>query len=227
MYRAARARRVPAVNRVVRTAAAVVVGLALSGCGTTILVGQGEVAADVTGPADTSGAAAAEPTASAGAGSTANDGKTVTLGKATIPLTGVAKVTKDGDYLCLTLVNDTGCSLEVIDIGATRAAGGSVAGPAPGAPNGWWWGSDVPSCGSGSDGGPVAVSTVVEKGFKRVGPKNAAYAHWTVTCQNPDQNFDPRMWWLPTSKIAFREHDSVAGAAAAVDKLLDGVTFRT
>ena len=219
---------VPAVRRVVRGVAAAVVAVALSGCGSSILVGQGEVAADVTGP---SGSAAAtgggtpEPTASAGAGAAPGDGKTVSLGKVTIPLTGVAKAAKDGDYLCLTLVNDTGCSLEVIDIGATRSGGGSVSNPAPGEPNGWWWGSDVPSCGTGSDTSPVTASKVVEKGFKPVGSKNAAYASWLVTCRNADQNFDPRMWWLPTSQIAFREHDTVAGAAEAVDKLLAGVTF--
>jgi hypothetical protein len=222
-----RARMVPAVNRVVRTAAAAVLALALSGCGTTILVGQGEPAADVTGPAGATSddAAAPEATASAGAGSAAGDGKTVTLGKATIPLTGVAKSTKDGDYLCLTLVNDTGCSLEIIDIGGTRGGGGSVSNPAPGEPNGWWWGSDVPSCGSGADTSPVTTSKVVAKGFKPVGPKTAAYGSWLVSCQNPDLNFDPRMWWLPTSQLAFREHDTVAGAGEAVDKLLAGVTF--
>lgn len=218
---------VPAVKRVVRTAAAAaVLALALSGCGTTILVGQGEVAADVTGPADS--AAASEdgtPAPSVGTGTAPGDGKTVTLGRVTIPLTGVAKSTKEGDYLCLTLINDTGCSLEIIDIKSTRAGGGSVSNPAPGEPDGWWWGSDVASCGTGSDTSPVATSKVVEKGFKKVGSKTAAYASWLVTCQNPDQNFDPRMWWLPTSQLAFREHDTVAGGAEAVDKLLAGVTF--
>ncbi|HEY6744323.1 MAG TPA: hypothetical protein VI357_01265 [Mycobacteriales bacterium] len=219
------------MKRAVRTAAAVgALALALSGCGSTILVGQGRPAADVTGPGDSTapgdGSAAPEggspaPTASAAAG----DGKTVTLGKITIPLTGVAKATKDGAYLCLTLVDDSGCSLEVIDIGATRAAGGSVSTPAPGEPNGWWWGSDVPTCGSGSDTSPVTTSKVVEKGFKPVGSKTAAYASWLVSCQNPDLDFDPRMWWLPKSQVAFREHDTVAGAGEAVDKLLAGVTF--
>jgi hypothetical protein len=221
---------VPGVKRAVRTAAAAAaVALALSGCGSTILVGQGEVAADVTGPGDSGapdGSAAPEgstpaPTASTAAG----DGKTVRLGRVTIPLTGVANATKDGDYLCLTLVNDTGCSLEVIDIAATRAAGGSVSNPAPGEPDGWWWGSDVPSCGSGSDSSPVTVSKVVEKGFKPVGSKTAAYASYLVSCQNSDQDFDPRVWWLPTSQVAFRQHDTVAGAGAAVDKVLAGVTF--
>jgi hypothetical protein len=214
------------VKRVVPTAAAAVLALVLSGCGSTILVGRGEVAADVTGPAGSAAAPAdGTPGPSAGAGAAPGDGKTVRLGKATIPLTGVAGSTKNGDYLCLTLVNDTGCSLEVIDIGATRAAGGSVSNPAPGEPNGWWWGSDVPSCGSGSDTSPVATSKVVQKGFKPVGSKTAAYASWLVTCQDPDQNFDPRMWWLPTSQLAFREHDTVAGAGAAVDRILAGVTF--
>ena len=99
--------------------------------------GRGVVAPE--GPGPSAGAPAPDPTDSAAATSAApapGDGKTVTLGKATIPLTGVAKATRDGSYLCLTLVNDTGCSLEVIDIGATRAGGGSVSTPAPGAPPG-------------------------------------------------------------------------------------------
>lgn len=233
------ARRVPGVKRAVRTAAAAAtaaaLALALSGCGSTVLVGRGEVAADVTGP----GGSGAPGGSSAPGGSTepdettpaptastaAGDGRTVRLGKATIPLTGVAKATRQGDYLCLTLINDTGCSLEVIDIAATRAAGGSVSNPAPGEPDGWWWGSDVPSCGSGTDVSAMTASKVVEKGFKPVGPKHAAYASYLVSCQNPDQDFDPRVWWLPTSQVAFREHDTVAGAGDAVDKLLAGVTF--
>jgi hypothetical protein len=113
-------------------------------------------------------------------------------------MTGVARATRDGDHLCLTLAGDTGCSLEVIDIGATRAGGGSVSDPAPGEPNGWWWDSGAPSCGSGGAVSAVTRSTVVEKGFRKVGSKNAAYAYWQVTCQNPDQNLDPRLWWLPT-----------------------------
>jgi hypothetical protein len=204
--------------------------LALSGCGSSIVVGQGEAAADVTGPGDSSapgdpGTTPDETTPAPTASTAAGDGKTVSLGKVTIPLTGVAKATKQGDYLCLTLVNDTGCSLEVIDIAATRAAGGSVSNPAPGEPNGWWWGSDVPSCGSGSDTSPMTASKVVEKGFKPVGSKTAAYASYLVSCQNSDLDFDPRVWWLPTSQVAFREHDTVAGAGEAVDKVLAGVTF--
>ena len=46
-----------------------------------------------------------------------------------------------------------------------------------------------------------------------------------VSCQNGDLDFDPRVWWLPTSKIAFREHSTAAGADEAVDHLLAGVTF--
>ncbi len=224
-------RRVLSVNRIARAAApAAVVALALAGCATTTLSGNGRVAADATlAPGsgsgtseDGTGSGTPAPTASAAA--TAS-GRTVTLGKATIPLVGVAKAAKDGDYLCLTLINDTGCSLEVIDIGATRAGGGSVSNPAPGEPNGWWWGSDVPSCGSGSDTSPVTASKVVEKGFKPVGNKNAAYASWLVSCQNGDLDFDPRLWWLPTSQLAFRERSTGAGSGTAVDKILAGVTF--
>ena len=212
--------------------------LALTGCATST-AGSGSVAADATraaagsptslspptgsgtptpGPPPTTSAAptSAAPTAS---------GRTVTLNSVTVPLTGVAKATRDGDYLCLTLVNDTGCSLEVIDIGATRSGGGSVSTPAPGESAGWWWGSDVPSCGGPNDASAVTRSSVVEKGFKKVGPKTAQYGSWLVSCQNSDQDFAPRLWWLPSSQIAFREHSTVAGSGAAVDRILAGVTF--
>ena len=72
----------------------------------------------------------------------------------------------------------------------------------------------MPSCGSGGDASPVTHSTVVENGFRKVGSKTAAYAHWRVTCQNADQDFDPRLWWLPKSMIAFREHGTARRAPA-------------
>lgn len=213
------------MNRVLRAAATATVALAVAGCGAGQIPGHGALAADATAP----GGGQPGPSASAGTtpapGGSTVSGQSATIGKATIPLTGVTKASKDGDYLCLTLANDTGCSLEVIDIGATRRSGGSVSDPAPGAPNGWWWGSDAPSCGDGGNAGPVARSTVVDKGFRKVGPKTAAYAHWQVSCQNADQDFDPRLWWLPTSKIAFREHSTADGADQAVDRILAGVTF--
>jgi hypothetical protein len=51
------------------------------------------------------------------------------------------------------------------------------------------------------------------------------YGYWRVTCENSDLDFDPRLWWLPTSMIAFREHSTTAGAGEAVDRILAGVTF--
>jgi hypothetical protein len=215
---------VPGVNRVLRAAATATVALAVAGCGAGQIPGHGTLAADAAGP----GGGLPKPSKGAEASpapSTTVSGQAATVGKATIPLTGVTKASKDGDYLCLTLADDTGCSLEVIDIGATRRSGGSVSDPAPGEPNGWWWGSDAPSCGDGNNAGPVARSTVVDKGFRKVGPKTAAYAHWQVSCQNADLDFDPRLWWLPTSKIAFREHSTAAGSDEAVDRILAAVTF--
>lgn len=97
--------------------------------------------------------------------------------------------------------------------------------PVPGTPNGWWWGSDVPSCGDADRYVEVTRSSVVESGFKKVGPRTAEYGSWLVTCEDGDLDFDPRLWWLPASQIAFRSHTSVAGRGEAVDKLLAGVTF--
>jgi hypothetical protein len=211
------------VNRVLRAAATATVALVLAGCGAGQIPGRGALAADASpggGQPKPSKAGAATQ-----APGTPVSGEAATVGKATIPLTGVTKASKDGDYLCLTLADDTGCSLEVIDIGATKRSGGSVSEPAPGEPDGWWWGSGDPSCGAGGNAGPVARSTVVDSGFRKVGPKTAAYAHWQVSCQNSDLDFDPRLWWLPTSKIAFREHSTAGGADQAVDRILAGVTF--
>jgi hypothetical protein len=100
-----------------------------------------------------------------------------------------------------------------------------VSNPAPGEPNGWWWGSDVPSCGDETASSPVTRSTVVQKGFRKVGPKNAAYGSWLVSCQDGDLNSDPRLWWLPASQIAFRQRTTVARSGEAVDRILAGVTF--
>jgi hypothetical protein len=141
------------------------------------------------------------------------------------PLAGVTKASKDGDYLCLTLGDDTGCSLEVIDIGATRRSGGSVSDPAPGQPNGWWWGSDAPSCGTAETPARSPAARSWTRGSARSVRRPPVYAQWQVSCQNADLDFDPRVWWLPTSKIAFREHSTADGAAAAVDRILAGVTF--
>jgi hypothetical protein len=213
---------VPGVNRVLRAAATATVALAVTGCGAGQIPGHGALAADATAPGQGS------PKPSEGAATpapTTVSGQAATVGKATVPLSGVSKASKNGDYLCLTLADDTGCSLEVIDIGATRRSGASVSDPAPGAPNGWWWGSGAPSCGDGSSAAPVARSTVVDKGFRKVGAKTAAYAQWQVSCQNADLDFHPRLWWLPNSKIAFREHSTAAGADQAVDRILAGVTF--
>jgi hypothetical protein len=218
---------VPGVNRVLRAAAvaaaAATVAL-VAGCGAGQIPGHGRLAADAATPAGSrpapSKAAEATPTPTATV-----SGESVTLGKATIPLAGVARATRNGDYLCLTLGDDTGCSLEIVDLGATRRAGGSVSIPAPGQPKGWWWGSDPASCGGGAGTSPIAASTVVDKGFRKVGPKTAAYGYWRVTCENSELDFDPRLWWLPNTMIAFREHSTGAGTAAAVDRILAGVTF--
>ncbi len=215
------------MHRVLRVAAAATAALAMAGCGAGGQIpGHGRPEAGATRPAaageSSAGAQTPAPTPTATV-----SGAAVTLGRATIPLTGVTRATRQGDYLCLTLADDTGCSLEVVDIGATRRSGGSVSIPAPGAQQGWWWGSDVASCGNGGETSPVTASTVVDKGFRKVGPKTAAYGSWRVTCENSDLDFDPRLWWLPTSMIAFRQHSAAAGSAQAVDKLLAAVTFGT
>jgi hypothetical protein len=217
---------VPGVNRVLLAAGAAAAVLALAGCGAPAVPGHGRIAADAAIPKGSGGLPAPSKGAEATPAPTATvSGPSTTLGKATIPLAGVAKTTKQDNYLCLTVAGDSGCSLEIIDVGATRRAGGSVSTPAPGLDQGWWWGSDAASCGSGSDTSPITASTVVDKGYKKVGPKTAVYGSWRVTCQNSALDFDPRLWWLPTSQIAFRAHSTAGGSGAAVDKVLAGITF--
>lgn len=207
---------------------AAVLALGLAGCASTT-AGTGTPATGITAGAGSPTAPAASGSAGTGGGAATPVPTTtagvVAFGSVRMPLTSGTRATVDGEYLCVTLLNDTGCSLEVLDVGRLRAAGGSVSTPAPGAEFGWWWGSDVPTCGDADDASPVRKSTVVEKGFKKIGPKTAQYGSWLVSCENSDQDFDPRLWWLPTSQLAFRERTTVAGTAAAVDTLLAGVTF--
>jgi hypothetical protein len=218
-----------------RAAAALALAAALAGCASTTAGNGAPAAGAVAGggspttlpvpggsdtPAATPSGAPATPS-----GTPAPAGQRVQVGSVSVPVPAGARVRTEGSYLCLTLLNATGCSLEVIDIKATRAGGASLSTPAPGAPNGWWWGSDVPSCESGGQVSPITRQTVVRKGFEKVGPKNAAYASYLVACENSDLDFDPQVWWLPTSQIAFRQHSSVAGTDEAVDPILAGVTF--
>lgn len=216
------------MNRSVRVLLGVAVATALAGCATST-AGSGTAAPGVTG-----GGAAGSPTtlpmpSGSGAAPTsappAPSGQRIQVGTASVPVPAGATVKQETNYACLVLADDDGCSLEVFDIGRTRAAGGSVSNPAPGDPAGWWWGSDVATCEKGDTFSAVAKTTVVTKGFKPVGPKNAAYGSWLVTCENADLNFDPQIWWLPASQLVFRQRSTVAGTSEAVAPILAGVTF--
>ena len=229
------------MNRSTRTAAAALVlaAAALAGCASTT-AGNGAPAAGAvaaggsptTLPVPGSSAAPTPtPAPTVGGDSTpvrtgpAPGGQRVQVGSVSVPVPAGARVRADGPYLCLTLLNATGCSLEVVDIRAQRAAGASLSNPEPGARYGWWWGSDVPSCEGGGQTSEVARETLVRKGFEKVGPKNAVYGSYLVSCENSDLDFDPQIWWLPMSQVAFRQHSSVAGSDEAVDPILAGVTF--
>ncbi|CAA9285348.1 MAG: hypothetical protein AVDCRST_MAG41-3936 [uncultured Corynebacteriales bacterium] len=212
----------------------VVALLAVAGCATSTAgsgrpadgaTAAGGPAASPTSPPPTGGA---DPTASGPAGSALPGdptGRVASVGTLRMPLTPGTTARVDGDFLCVTLANGTGCDLEVVDIGRIRAAGGSVSTPAPGEEYGWWWGSDAPSCGDSGQVSAVTRSAVTEKGFKKVGPKTAAYGRWAVSCADATKDFAPRLWWLPTSQLALRQRGSAAGTGEAVDKLLAGVTF--
>lgn len=220
------------------------VAMALAGCaGTT--TGTGSVAADAgTGtaagtpttlplpPTGTAGPSATpDPTGTGSAAPTTTAptpaGRTVRFGSVIMPVPPQWTAKVDGELLCMTASGDDSCTLQVVDIGRIRAQGGSVSTPDPKADAGWWWGSDVPNCDpSGNAYVPVTRSTKVAGPATRpVGTKTALYGTWLVSCQGGDLDFDPRLWWLPTSQVAFYERTTVAGSGEAVDTLLRGVRF--
>ena len=170
----------------------------------------------------------AEPSKGAGATrprGTAVSGQAATVGKATIPLAGVTKAA--GRRLPLPDPGQRhrlqpGGHRHRCDPARRRLGVRPGPGPAERLVVGLW--TRRPAA-PARRRPLIARSTVVDKGFRKVGPKTAAYAHWQVSCQNADQDFDPRLWWLPNSKIAFREHSTAAGADQAVDRILAGVTF--
>jgi hypothetical protein len=216
------------VHRTVRRLAAGLALLTTAGCASTT-AGSGTPAAGLAGgptPTAPAGDPTTAPSGSAGPGTDPTmAGRTVTFGRIRVALTPGTTVRADGGLLCLTAQGDSGCTLEVLDVRAVRAAGGSVSTPDPGAPTGWWWGSDAPSCGDADSNVKVARSTVVETGFRKIGPKTAEYGSWQVSCRDSDLDFEPRLWWLPTSQLAFRARSAMAGRGRAVDLLLAGVTF--
>jgi len=198
--------------------------LAVAGC-TTTTAGSGQPAVDATVSGGASRPALPSPSGSSAPTPAGTGGEVVSFGKLRMPLPAGSTAKVDGELLCVTLADDDGCSLEVLDVGRVRAAGGPVSIPAPGEEYGWWWGSDAPSCGESGEVSAVTRSAVAEKGFKKIGPKTAAYGRWRVTCEDTDLNFTARLWWLPTSQLAFRQRGTAAGTGGAVDKLLAGVTF--
>lgn len=222
-----------------RGTAALLAAMAVAGCaGTT--AGSGSLAADVpagggpaspTPTADTTGSAGPTGGPTAGTSRTrtpdpdpAPAGRSISFASARIPLPAAWTSRVDGQLLCLTLSGDDGCTLVVLDVAEIQRQGGSVSVPDPGAEFGWWYGSDVPNCAEDRYV-PVTRSSAVQSGFAKLGGRTAEYGYWLVTCQDSNLDFDPRLWWLPTSKLAFLERSTVAGSAAAVDALLKGVRF--
>ncbi|MEV6443407.1 hypothetical protein [Amycolatopsis sp. NPDC051716] len=96
-------------------------------------------------------------------------------------------------------------------------------------PFGWYTGTDLPTCITPASPPGKATgatgSTLMDSGFAPVGPKNAEYGRWKVTCENSAQNNQVRMWWLPTSRILIVQYGSFPGWDAKMDALLAGATF--
>lgn len=116
------------------------------------------------------------------------------------------------------------CTVKIVDLNAVAAAHIQMTRPNPQVDHGWWMGPGAPTCVAGQTA-PVTGSVLVTTSFVKMANKTAAYSTWRVTCAAAAQNFSPRMWWLPVTKVAFVQHSGGAGPVdAQVDKIIASVT---
>lgn len=119
------------------------------------------------------------------------------------------------------------CEARLLDLRGATSDPGNL--PSTKRPFGWHTGTDTPTCvTAASPPGQAAVatgSTLLESGFKPIGPKKAEYGRWQVTCQDAKQDNQVRMWWLPTSRILVVQYGAFPGWDAKMDTLLAGATF--
>jgi hypothetical protein len=103
-------------------------------------------------------------------------------------------------------------------------------------PTGWDDGTDVEMCHAPAQPGPppprVEVSAdgswyapwsgqPLSTGFVDLAERRAATGRWQVTCPiDPAQQFLPRLWWLPASKVAFEELRSGSDIDVTVDAIV-------
>ncbi|QRP50110.1 hypothetical protein [Amycolatopsis sp. FDAARGOS 1241] len=201
-------------------AAMVVPAFTVAGCAQTI-----------TGQASPAAPAANEAPARPSSSYPSPDGATATIATMTVTLpagTQYAVESRDPGYEGCLQSASFACEGKILDL-REAAGAGLVTLPSPTRRFGWYPGTDVPSClGPTSDPGVASQatgSTVLEHGFAPVGPKKAEYARFAETCQDPAQNNQVRMWWLPQSKILIVEHSATSALDAAFDGMLASATF--
>jgi hypothetical protein len=106
----------------------------------------------------------------------------------------------------------------------------------PSSSQGWDDGTDVEMCRAPAQAGPRPERVEVDPdgswsapwtgqllstGFVDLAERRAATARWLVSCPiDRTQQFYPRVWWLPTSKVAFEQLRSGSDIDVTVDAIV-------
>jgi hypothetical protein len=201
----------PVRSKVVWAAAlAAIVALTAAGC-TTSVTGQAAGSASTSNSATPSGSAI-----------------TVATMHVTLPQ-GVryTETSSDGSLDGCLSAGSVVCEARMLDLRAASADPNvPFSAPSTSRPYGWYTGTDVPRCMTPAGAGTEATgSKVLDQGYTPIGPKKASYARWEVTCSDPAQNNQVRVWWLPTSKILVTEYASTPALDTQVDQILAAATF--
>ncbi|MDQ7804299.1 hypothetical protein Q5425_11185 [Amycolatopsis sp. A133] len=159
------------------------------------------------------------------------NGPQATVGSLRLPLPAGATYTErsqDGLLDGCVAEGTVLCEARLLDLRKAEP-GAPINLPSTKRPFGWYTGTDLPTCITpASPPGKAAQatgSTLLDSGFAPIGPKNAEYGRWKVTCENSAQNNQVRMWWLPTSRILVVQYGSFPGWDAKMDTMLAGATF--
>ncbi|MFE2949589.1 hypothetical protein ACFXHK_21475, partial [Embleya sp. NPDC059267] len=82
------------------------------------------------------------------------------------------------------------------------------------------WGGGQPPRGTAM----TTSSTIVERGFRPVGPKTADYRRWSAGCDN-GSTYHPRVWWLPVTKLSVETFAMPPNLDATVDHIVASFDF--
>ncbi|MFF7242908.1 serine/threonine protein kinase [Embleya sp. NPDC008237] len=91
--------------------------------------------------------------------------------------------------------------------------------------SGWVWQGDAWCRGAIPRGTAMTTSsTIVERGFRPVGPKTADYRRWSAGCDN-GSTYHPRVWWLPVTKVSIETFAMPPSLDATVDRIVASFDF--